>query len=185
MKESPDEVHTLSGDFLKCDNVFEGGVNMMKKHSLTQFRPSTLRIAGLLMIISGLALIFSFDLKNKELAQTGGSEETTSTTEVSIISEYSEKTENAREVSAAGLPFLTIGGILILGGIPMFFVPYTDKGVYLRRKKDRKKKEEEVPEADPEFDYPDDDYDFIIRRETYELLHKEQLENIRKKHDKQ
>ena len=67
----------------------------------------------------------------------------------------------------------------------MFFVPYTDKGIYLRSKKDRRKKKEEEPEKDPEFDYPDDDYDFIIRRETYELLHKEQLENIRKKRNKE
>ena len=82
------------------------------------------------------------------------------------------------------MPYILIGGILIMGGIPMFFVPYTDKGIWLRRKKERKKKEEPV-ESDPEFDYPDDDYDFIIRRETYELLHKEKLEKIRNKHDKQ
>ena len=156
---------------------------MMKNHSYTQFRPSALKIVGLLMIISGIGLIFGFNIKNKELPQKENTEEPVSTMEVSIIDEYQEKTEHAREVSAAGTPLLTIGGLLILGGIPMFFVPYTDKGIYLRKKKERKKKEEEVPAKDPEFDYPDDDYDFIVRRETYELLHKEQLENIRKKHE--
>lgn len=157
---------------------------MMKNHSFTQFRPSALKVVGLLMIISGIALIFGFDLKNKDLAKPVDTEEPASSAEVSIISEYQEKTENARKASAAGMPFLTIGGILILGGIPVFFVPYTDKGVYLRRKKERKKKDAE-PEKDTEFDYPDDDYDFIVRRETYELLHKEQLENIRNKRNKQ
>lgn len=156
----------------------------MKNHSCTQYRPSFLRVMGLLMIVSGLAIIFSFDMKSKEIAKSDSSEEVSATSEVSIIDDYCERTEHTREASAASLPFLTIGGILILGGIPMFFVPYTDKGIYLRRKKERKKKDEET-EKDPEFDYPDDDYDFIVRKETYELLHKEQLENIRNKRNKQ
>lgn len=155
----------------------------MKNHSFTQFRPSALRVTGLLMMIAGLVLIFRFNLDNRDISEHSGGNEMSS--EVSIISEYSEKTETARDTAAVGLPYLLIGGILIMGGIPMFFVPYTDRGQYLRRRKERKKKEEEVPETDPEFDYPDDDYDFIIRKETYELLHKEQLENIRKKHEKQ
>lgn len=155
---------------------------MMKKHSFTQFRPSALRVAGLLMMTAGLVIIFSFNLRNGYSSEQNDRQEMSS--EVSIISEYEEKTETAREVSAKGLPYLLLGGILIMGGIPMFFVPYTDKGIWLRRKKERKKKEEPV-ESDPEFDYPDDDYDFIIRRETYELLHKEKLEKVRKKHDKQ
>ena len=158
---------------------------MMKNHICTQYRPSFLRVMGLLMIVSGLAIIFSFDMKSKEIAKSDSSEEVSATSEVSIIDDYCERTEHTREASAASLPFLTIGGILILGGIPMFFVPYTDKGIYLRSKKDRRKKKKEEPEKDPEFDYPDDDYDFIIRRETYELLHKEQLENIRKKRNKE
>ena len=165
---------------------------MMKNHSFTQFRPSALRIIGLLMMTAGLAIIFSFNLRSsfltekKEKPQAPSEESTTdeSTDGESIISDYEENTGTARKVSAKGMPYILIGGILIMGGIPMFFVPYTDKGIWLRRKKERKKKEEPV-ESDPEFDYPDDDYDFIIRRETYELLHKEKLEKIRNKHDKQ
>ena len=156
----------------------------MNNQSYTRFRPSAVRMAGLIMIIAGLALIFSFGLKNKYPEKKSNSEVPASNAEVSIISEYSENTEKVRDISSAGLPFLIIGGILIMGGIPTFFVPYTDRGIYLRRKKERKKKEEEIPESDPEFDYPDDDYDFIIRRETYEMMHKQQLEDIRRKREK-
>ncbi|MBP7188054.1 MAG: hypothetical protein KBA55_15135 [Ruminococcus sp.] len=162
---------------------------MMKNHSFTQFRPSALRIIGLLMITAGLAIVFSFNLRSSFLTEKkekpqAPSEE--SITDESIISDYEENTKTARKVSAKGMPYILIGGILIMGGIPMFFVPYDDKGLYLRSKKERKKKENEEPaEIDPEFDYPDDDYDFIVRKETYELLHKQQLENIRNKNSKQ
>ncbi|MBO5572261.1 MAG: DUF2065 domain-containing protein [Ruminococcus sp.] len=167
---------------------------MMKNHSFTQFRPSALRIIGLLMMTAGLAIIFSFNLRSsfltekKEKPQAPSEESITeeSNADESIISDYEENTETARKVSAKGMPYILIGGILIMGGIPMFFVPYDDKGLYLRSKKERKKKEDEEPaETDPEFDYPDDDYDFIVRKETYELLHKQQLENIRNKNSKQ
>ena len=95
---------------------------MMKNHSFTQFRPSALRIIGLLMMTAGLAIIFSFNLRSsfltekKEKPQAPSEESTTdeSTDGESIISDYEENTETARKVSAKGMPYILIGGILLL-----------------------------------------------------------------------
>ena len=105
------------------------------------------------------------------------------------LQEYAEMQEDmkTRWNNALRIPMVILGGVLILASIPLFYAPYDDKGLKLRWKiKKREKTADDDDEnlKDPEFDYPDDDFDFIIRREIYELLHKEQLENIRKKRNK-
>jgi hypothetical protein len=136
-----------------------------------------------MLICTGLFMMWYFGIhtvKIKELPDKNTSDDD--------LREYAEMQEdmNTRRSNALRIPMTVLGGILILASIPLFYAPYDDKGLKLRWKIKRHEKSGDDDEnlKDPEFDYPDDDFDFIIRRETYELLHKEQLENIRKKRNR-
>jgi hypothetical protein len=156
----------------------------MKDKGYWKFRLSFSQIFGIILICTGLFMIWYFGIetvKKKELPDKSITDED--------LQEYAEMQEDmkTRWNNALRIPMVILGGVLILASIPLFYAPYDDKGLKLRRKiKKREKPADDDDEnlKDPEFDYPDDDFDFIIRREIYELLHKEQLENIRKKRNK-
>ncbi|MBP3760382.1 MAG: DUF3899 domain-containing protein [Ruminococcus sp.] len=156
----------------------------MKDKGYWKFRLSFSQIFGIILICTGLFMIWYFGIetvKKKELPDKSITDED--------LQEYAEMQEDmkTRWNNALRIPMVILGGVLILASIPLFYAPYDDKGLKLRWKiKKREKPADDDDEnlKDPEFDYPDDDFDFIIRREIYELLHKEQLENIRKKRNK-
>lgn len=156
----------------------------MKDKGYWKFRLSFSQIFGIILICTGLFMIWYFGIetvKKKELPDKSITDED--------LQEYAEMQEDmkTRWNNALRIPMVILGGVLILASIPLFYAPYDDKGLKLRWKiKKREKTADDDDEnlKDPEFDYPDDDFDFIIRREIYELLHKEQLENIRKKRNK-
>lgn len=156
----------------------------MKDKGYWKFRLSFSQIFGIILICAGLFMIWYFGIetvKKKELPDKSITDED--------LQEYAEMQEDmkTRWNNALRIPMVILGGVLILASIPLFYAPYDDKGLKLRWKiKKREKLADDDDEnlKDPEFDYPDDDFDFIIRREIYELLHKEQLENIRKKRNK-
>ena len=149
----------------------------MKDKGYWKFRLSFSQIFGIILICTGL---FMKTTKQKIPDKSVTDED---------MQEYIEMQEDmkTRWNNTLRIPMVVLGGVFILASVPLFYAPYDDKGLKLRWKlKKHEQPEEEDDEnlKDPEFDYPDDDYDFIIRRETYELLHKEQLENIRKKRKK-
>ena len=156
----------------------------MKDKGYWKFRLSFSQIFGIILICTGLFMIWYFGIetvKKKELPDKSITDEE--------LQEYAEMQEDmkTRWNNALRIPMVVLGGVLILASIPLFYAPYDDNGLKLRWKiKKREKPTDDDDEnlKDPEFDYPDDDFDFIIRREIYELLHKEQLENIRKKRNK-
>ena len=156
----------------------------MKDKGYWKFRLSLSQIFGIIIICTGLFMIWYFGIgtaKQKKLPEI--------TAEDEDLQEYEEMQADimARYRETLRIPMTVLGGILILASVPLFYAPYDDRGLKLRWKLKKHEKPDEDDEEnlkDPEFDYPDNDFDFIIRRETYELLHKEQLENIRKKRKK-
>ena len=155
----------------------------MKDKGYWKFRLSFSQIFGIILICTGLFMIWYFGIETtkQKIPDKSVTDED--------MQEYIEMQEDmkTRWNNTLRIPMVVLGGVFILASVPLFYAPYDDKGLKLRWKlKKHEQPEEEDDEnlKDPEFDYPDDDYDFIIRRETYELLHKEQLENIRKKRKK-
>ena len=118
--------------------------------------------------------------KSSVLPEQETSEESDDIADEALRDEERLRENNIKNTASSSIPVLIIGALMTFAGVPMFYKPYVDKGIKLRRQ--RKNRKEEIPDKDPEFDYPDDESNFILRRETYELLHKEQLENIRKKY---
>ena len=82
--------------------------------------------------------------------------------------------------SAAAVPIIVIGGILMLAGLPCFFAAYSDKGYELRRST-KEDAEEYSRLKDDEFDYPDDDYDYILDDDVRKRLIKERDKKIKEK----
>ncbi|MBR1592615.1 MAG: hypothetical protein IJ666_06370 [Ruminococcus sp.] len=156
----------------------------MKDKGYWKFRLSFSQILGIILIFAGLFMIWYFGVETagrKKISDESITDED--------IQEYIEMQEdiNARQNETLRIPMVILGGVFILASVPLFYAPYDDKGLRLRwkiRKHERPEDDNDENLKDPEFDYPDDDFDFIIRRETYELLHKQQLENIRNKRKK-
>lgn len=151
-------------------------------------RLSAMQIFGTAVMAVGLLIIVISGIRSVKKPYSDFKESHTSYIEFDedYESELSEK-KVAIEGRDNRISILFCGALLIFAGVPFFYMPYTDGGLILRmknKKKDSQDENEEEIASDPEFDYPDNDFDFIIRREIYELNHREQLENIRKKHSK-
>ena len=59
--------------------------------------------------------------------------------------------------------------------IPMFYLPYDNKLIFLRQRRKRKEENEESEELP---DYPEDDYDYILTREKRQELMEERDRQI-------
>ena len=156
----------------------------MSNGSEHRFEFNAVRITGLLLIVLGMAFIVFFGInmnqKSSNIPEQETADESDDIADEALRDEERLRENNIKNTASSSIPMLIIGALMTFAGVPMFYKPYVDKGIKLRRQ--RKKRKEEIPDKDPEFDYPDDESNFILRRETYELLHKEQLENIRKKY---
>lgn len=65
------------------------------------------------------------------------------------------------------LPAVT-GGICLIISVPCFYMPYSEYSLRLFR---RKHKDDDTSEqAETEFDYPDDDFDYVLDEETRKIL---------------
>lgn len=159
-----------------------GGTRRYEFSAMRSFGYLLLGLGTALIIVSGVMYV-----RQKDALHSGGNEysydEDDEITDDALSDEEKLRSASGKDTDRSFAAFPFIGALMILAGVPLMYRPYADKGMRLRRRR-RKKRTEEIPQSDPEFDYPDDDYDFIIRRETYELLHKQQLENIRKKHSR-
>lgn len=60
------------------------------------------------------------------------------------------------------------GGLCLIVAVPCFYMPYSEYSLQLFR---RKRKNDNITErAEAEFDYPDDDFDYILDEETRKIL---------------
>lgn len=115
-------------------------------------------IWGILLILAGLIFIFLADISVKNERNCA---ETSTTQETEI--EPPEKTDNMKHLSLA-----ITGGLCLIISVPCFYMPYSEYSLRLFR---RKRKNDDIPEqTETEFDYPDDDFDYILDEETRKIL---------------
>lgn len=65
------------------------------------------------------------------------------------------------------LPAVT-GGICLIISVPCFYMPYSEYSLRLFRRKHKDNDTSEQTET--EFDYPDDDFDYVLDEETRKIL---------------
>ncbi len=135
------------------------------------YKMSFSHILGILLIIAGLILIFSADISVK---RDRNKTETSTAQETEIAPP--ERPDIMKQFSLA-----VTGGICLIVSVPCFYMPYSEYSVRLFR---RKRKNEDISEkAETEFDYPDDDFDYVLDEETRKILI-EFRDEQRKKYDK-
>ena len=134
-----------------------------------QHRHSPLKICGVVSMILGFILIFSvctlpsYARKSKNAPV----QEITAENEAEELEQDIELTEKVKDTSLKTVPLLFIGGFLIMFSIPMFYLSYDNKTIFLRRRRKRREENEDDEELP---DYPDDDYDYILTREKRQEL---------------
>ncbi len=115
-------------------------------------------ILGILLVIAGLILIFSADISVKRDRNR---------TETSIAQE-TEIAPPERPDSMKQLSLAVTGGICLIVSVPCFYMPYSEYSLRLFRRKRRN--EDTSEQAETEFDYPDDDFDYVLDEETRKIL---------------
>lgn len=153
----------------------------MKKN---RFRPSAFQIFGVLLIAAGAAVLVRTGINavKYSAAEDGdpavydeASEDGTSAADSGEEEQQAVMTARGSGFSAA--PCLWLGAGLILCGVPFFYIPHGEEFRFRRRKR---RKDDEVHE-DKEFDYPDDEFDFVLDEETREKLLEEKFRKIYEK----
>lgn len=141
------------------------------------FRVPLLHIFGIVVIIAGFFLLWSaFNDPSRTKPQLPGDNSSAEEDEDDIGSCYSgirERTGSAKRIGTA-----IIGGMLILGAVPVFYVPYTSSIFKFRRSKkedaDKRKSEESESESENE-DETEDEFGFaenIVIKRNDELIQK-------------
>lgn len=128
-------------------------------------------ILGILLIITGLIFIFSADVSVKN---NRNRTETETVQEIEIAPP--EKTLNTKTFSLA-----VTGGLCLIVSVPCFYAPYSEHSLRLFRR--RRKTDDTAEQAETEFDYPDDDFDYVLDKETRKILMQIKNEQ-RDKHNK-
>ncbi len=122
------------------------------------YKISFSHILGILLIIAGLILIFSADISVKrDINKT----ETSTVQETEIAPP--ERPDSIKQLSLA-----IMGGICLIVSVPCFYMPYSEYSLRLFRRKRRN--EDTSEQAETEFDYPDDDFDYVLDEETRKIL---------------
>lgn len=135
------------------------------------YKISFSHILGILLIIVGLILIFSADISVK---RDRNRTETSTAQETEIAPP--ERPDNMKQLSLA-----ITGGLCLIVSVPCFYMPYSEYSLRLFRRKRRN--EDTSEQAETEFDYPDDDFDYVLDEETRKILI-EFRDEQRKKYDK-
>ncbi|MBR2283176.1 MAG: hypothetical protein IJ874_01990 [Ruminococcus sp.] len=156
------------------------------------FRLPAAQVFGVLLIICGFLLMFRFGYyearKANEYSSSGysdadiqdSSQDSSQTTDSDADEDSMEAYRGVRARTAAILriPLVVLGGILIIAAVPLFYVPYVDRAPKYRT---RYSEEEEEDETDPEFDYPDDDFDYVLDKDVRKRLIKERNRRVTEK----
>lgn len=159
---------------------------MQKNETYVKFPITGIQILGILFMLTGFVLLFSCGLRaihyissdpHSQLAQYQ-MEIDAGVDMDAIVAEI--RLEN-RKKAAAMIPWLILGGILVISCPPMFYAPYAD-GLRIRI---RKTKDDEEPDnvIDEGYDYPDDEFDFILDRNVRDRLIREKEERLKKRHN--
>lgn len=137
------------------------------------FRIPFLHIFGIVIIITGVFLLWNaFNdpaHKKPELPEDISSSEEEDDDIETYYSAVRERAGSAKRIGTA-----IIGGMLILGAVPVFYVPYTSSIFKFRRSKkedaDKRKSEESESEneTEDEFGFPDD----IVIKRNEELINR-------------
>ncbi len=157
----------------------------MKKDDTYRFRFSFMQLSGMILIILGITLMTASAIRGKAIKKA-------------VIREYEElceeedmdadmlriEAERQSRIKAADEVHKTIiGGLIVILGAPLFYSPFADWERSFRRSR-KSDAERRKKEKDSEFDYPDDEFDFVLDKEVREQLIRERDENIRKKKEK-
>ena len=144
------------------------------------YRIGISHILGIILIITGLILILVADISanhnDKNIDNSISESEIIQDTEIITPPEKTDNTD------LKALSFAIAGGLCLITAIPCFYMPYSGYALRLFRRKRKNKDDSE--QAEKEFDYPDDDFDYIIEEETRKALielRNQNRKNINKK----
>lgn len=160
--------------------------------SFYKYRFSAFQVIGLIMLSLGmLALVLTGvnAVKYKRVGQKAlhyeSNADETGSAEIASGEEYPGEEPyspaEAKESVYSTAPGLMLGAALIICAVPMFYIPHGE-GVRLRR---RRRRVSDNDMTDKEFDYPDDEFDFILDEETRKKLLEEKFRRIYEKNHKQ
>ncbi|MBQ8927610.1 MAG: hypothetical protein IJ055_04955 [Oscillospiraceae bacterium] len=139
---------------------------MKRQETYIRFPLTLSQILGILMLIAGLWLLFGSGLQayravtrdpeeqlwqHEEELEAGVPQET-------VLEEI--RLANRRQAMWR-VPLVLFGGILTAAAPPLFYAPYAEGLIRLRHRR-RKEEDEEVWFVDEAYDYPDDEFDYII-----------------------
>lgn len=115
-------------------------------------------IWGILLILAGLIFIY---LADTSVRNDRNRDETSTTQETEIAPP--ERPDNMKQLSLA-----ITGGLCLIFSVPCFYMPYSEYSLRLFRRKRRN--DDTAEQAETEFDYPDDDFDYVLDEETRKIL---------------
>lgn len=148
--------------------------------SFYKYRFSAFQVIGIIMLVLGvlaLTLTGVYAVKYKRVDQKALHYE--SNAEDGISDEEYPGGEpdipaKAKKNVYSAVPGLMLGAALIICAVPMFYVPHGE-GFSFRRRRRRRNVDDMT---DKEFDYPDEEFDFIIDEETRAKLLEEKFRRI-------
>ena len=154
---------------------------MKRRDSYIELSLTGMQAAGIVLMLIGLLLLFGCGLTayrhavsdpREELEQHR--EEIEAGTDPEMI--LTEIERQNRLKAAYLIPWVVLGGILVISSVPLFYKPSSD-GIRIRRRRHREDDAEQFQLIDEEYDYPDDDFDYILDENIRSRLLREQQEN--------
>ncbi len=141
----------------------------MKKRKPTEeirFFLSVTQILGIILMVTGLAMLFGFGLAayrcvdiDMQSALAARQDEIDAGISIDIIED--EIVSEGRIRAAAKLPFLLLGGILIIASVPLFYAPYSDGIVIHKRRETEPEQPRDTVFDDEGYVPPEDDLSYI------------------------
>lgn len=157
--------------------------------SYYRFRLSAFQAIGIIMTVLGILVLVLTGIRavkhessSRKMPQSGYlAEGETSGEEYGDDTTEPESITNAKRSSYSAASGLLLGAALIIGAVPFLYMPHGEGFSFRRRR--RRVSDDDM--TDKEFDYPDDEFDFIIDEETRKKLIEEKFRRIYEKHHKQ
>ena len=158
----------------------------MARISRSRMKLSFLQILGMIMMTAGLGLFIftganAVMSKNKhhsssEISANNNDAQEKPPASSESSSEYNEDAQKpSSHLLTSSLTRLTVGGLLILFAVPLFYAPKAESVPCHNGGYD----DDEDDETDSEFDYPDDDFDYILDEEIRQRLLDEKRRKIK------
>ncbi|MBP0972605.1 MAG: hypothetical protein J5851_01720 [Oscillospiraceae bacterium] len=141
---------------------------------------SGMQLLGVGILLTGLCLLLVFGMSAYRLVNSepdDSLEEHQEELDAGISPDLieSEILLTNRKRAAAKLPLATLGGVLVLASVPLFYTPHAE-GLELRRRRSRDEDEEPETLTDEGYTAPDEGFDYIIDPNLRERLIREERE---------